>query len=337
MIESNPHQANPQLLQLTVEKDGTVTDDWQPVPHLLESDDSDHHVAVETDNDGRALIRFGDGTYGEAPPDGAEVTVDYRIGVGRSGNVGAETFVHLVSPVSLSNWPDVTAVRNPLPAWGGVDPEPLDEVRQKAPAAFQADPLRAVTEADYARMAMLHPEVQGAVATFRWTGSWHTVFITVDPLGRTGFDNNLQQRLRDWMIRFTQTGYDLEIDPPIYVPLEIELDVCVARDHFRGDVKEAVLSALDNRLHTVGGRGFFHPDNFTFGQALYLSRFYTAVEAVEGVDSAQVKVFKRFGKLPNQEIEQAYIPMDRLEISRLDNDPSLPENGVLRLNMLGGK
>jgi hypothetical protein len=29
--------------------------------------------------------------------------------------------------------------------------------------------------------------------------------------------------------------------------------------------------------------------------------------------------------------------MNRLEIARLDNDPSLPENGVLRINLAGGK
>jgi hypothetical protein len=337
LIESDPHQAQPQVLQLKVEKDGVATDDWVPMAHLLESDDSDHHFAVEADNDGRALIRFGDNTYGAAPPDGATVTVDYRIGVGKSGNVGAEAFAHVVAPLSSLNWPDVTKVYNPLPAWGGVDPEPIAEVRRKAPAAFQADPLRAVTEADYTRLATLHPEVQRAVATFRWTGSWHTVFITIDPLGSTEVDDALQQRVRAWMTRFTQTGYDLEIDPPVYVPLEIELDVCAARDHFRGDVKEAVLYALDNRLHITGESGFFYSDNFTFGQPLYLSRLYAAVEAVEGVDSVEVKVFKRFGKLPNQEIEQGYIPMGRLEIARLDNDPSLPENGVLTLNMLGGK
>jgi predicted phage baseplate assembly protein len=228
-------------------------------------------------------------------------------------------------------------VRNPLPAWGGIDPEPVAEVRQNAPAAFQTDMLRAVTEADYTRLASLHPELQGAVATFRWTGSWHTVFITIDPLGRTGVDAALEERVRGWMTRFTQAGYDLEIDPPTYVPLEIEIDVCVESDHFRGDVEEALLYALDNRLHAAGGKGFFHSDNFTFGQALYLSRLYAAVEAVEGVDSAEVKVFRRFGKLPNQEIEQGCIPMGRLEIVRLDNDPSLPENGVLRVNLAGGK
>jgi hypothetical protein len=102
-------------------------------------------------------------------------------------------------------------------------------------------------------------------------------------------------------------------------------------------VREALLYALDNRRHETGEDGFFYSDNFTFGQALYLSHLYAAVEAVDGVDSAEVNVFRRFGKLPNGEIAQGYIPMNRLEIARLDNDPSLPENGVLRINLAGGK
>jgi hypothetical protein len=98
-----------------------------------------------------------------------------------------------------------------------------------------------------------------------------------------------------------------------------------------------LLVALGNQPLPGGGRGFFHPNNFTFGQALYISRLYAAIEAVSGVDSAEVIKFQRLGKVPNKVLDQGYIPMDRLEVVRLDNDPSLPENGVVQLNMLGGK
>ncbi len=42
---------------------------------------------------------------------------------------------------------------------------------------------RAVTEEDYTTVLKRHPEVQKAVAIFRWTGSWYTVFVTIDRLG----------------------------------------------------------------------------------------------------------------------------------------------------------
>jgi hypothetical protein len=347
LFATDPGQAEPQVTRLTI---GSIARNWEPVvPDLLDSDRFDPHFVVETDNDGRAQLRFGDGEYGMAPPDEEEsdpdesrIEVSYRVGRGAGGNVGAGSLVHIVPPPPGT--PDITTtlskivnVRNPLPAWGGTDAEPIERVKQLAPSAFHAEQLRAVTEEDYARAAEKHPEVSRAVASFRWTGSWHTVFVTIDPEGRTDVPPELERIVRAWVTRFTQAGYDLEIDPPIFVPLEIEIEVCVSLDHFRGDVEKTLLTELSNQTLPDGRQGFFHPDNFTFGQALYLSQLYAAVEAVEGVDSAVISIFQRFGKAPNNELEQGFIPMNRLEILRLDNDPSFPENGVTRLNVLGGK
>lgn len=351
VLATDPSRAKPQVSRVTI---GSSAQLWEPaMPDLLDSDPFDPHFVVETRNDGRAQLRFGDGEYGMAPPDEEEsapeestIHVTYRVGVGARGNVGADSLVHVVAPEVLPpDWPGLATVteefprpvRNPLAAFGGIDPEAIEEVKQLAPAAFHAEQFRAVTEEDYARAAEKHREVSRAVATFRWTGSWHTVFITIDPAGRTDVPTELERRVREWVTRYTQAGYDLEIDPPVFVPLEIEIEVCVAPDHFRADVEEALLVALGNREAPDRSRGLFHPDTFTFGQALYLSRLYAAVEAVEGVDSAVVTRFQRFGRVPDGELEQGYIPMGRLEILRLDNDPSFPENGVLQLDMLGGK
>ena len=225
----------------------------------------------------------------------------------------------------------------PIPAWGGTDPESLEQVKRLAPAACHAGLLRAVTEEDYATVAAKHPEVSKAVANFRWTGSWHTVFISVDPRGRTELTPELARQMRRWVQRFTQTGYDLKIRQPIYVPLKIEAEVCVALSHFRAHVLEALLNALSNQELSDGSRGFFHPDNFSFGDPIYLSRLCAAMEAVEGVDSVEINTFKRLAKLPAEELRKSYIAMDPLEVARLDNDPNFPERGILRLNMKGGK
>jgi predicted phage baseplate assembly protein len=323
----------PEVTKLDVHTATQVLANWTPVTTLLESHALSTDFAVETENDGRALIRFGDGVYGLDPPQGAHIFVQYRIGVGTQGNVGADSLAHVINP----GFNGIDAVRNPLPAWGGINPQPIEQVKLQAPAAFRAIQYRAVTEADYAEVAERSPDVSQAVATFRWTGSWYTVFITIDPLGRNDVPPEMAERVRDWVTQFTQAGYDLEINAPVFVPLDLVINVCVAPYHFRGDVEQAVLKALSNRQFAGGARGFFHPDNFSFGQPLYLSQLYAAVVAVEGVDSASVTQFQRWGKLANHELQQGYIPVDRLEILRLDNDPNFPENGVLRLNMGGGK
>lgn len=349
LLATDPQLARPQILELKI---AGHPDPWNvAIPNLINSGPFDQRFAVETDNDGRAIIRFGDGEYGMSPPDSkpgvfeAPIEVKYRIGIGRAGNLGPESLVHVVAPEDTGEWPEIYLsqenlhgpVRNPLPSWGGIDPEPIEKVKQLAPAAFHAEQLRAVTEEDYARAAEKHPDVSKAVATFRWTGSWHTVNITIDPFGGTEITPELKRRVKEWVERFTQAGYDLDIDGPIYVPLEIEADICVAPDHFKGDVKRELIESLSSRVLPDGRCGFFHPDNFTFGQHLYLSEIYAAIDAVEGVSSSEVTVFQPYGKSSNGEIIRGYISIGRLEVVRLDNDPSFPENGVLRLNMRGGK
>jgi hypothetical protein len=137
--------------------------------------------------------------------------------------------------------------------------------------------------------------------------------------------------------RFKLAGYDLAVRAAQYVPLEIEVSLCIARGHFRGDVLRAVARALSNRAFADGSRGFFHPLSFGFGRPVYLSHLYAAIETVPGVDSATVTVFKRYWEAARDELDRGLIEMGPFEIARLDNDPSLPENGVLRLGAIGGQ
>jgi hypothetical protein len=320
---------------------------WKPVPHLLDSSPFDLHFVADLDHQGRATLRFGDGEYGRKPSGANTFGATYRVGNGRSGNVGAEAMVHLVKPDRAAQWPKAVALRNPLPARDGTDPETIEEVRQYAPAASHAEQFRAVTEADYTAAARKMPDIADAVAMFRWTGSWYTVYLGIDPWnpedlitepgGRTRLDPDFEERVRAFITRYRLAGYDLEIRAGKYVPLDIDLKLCVVADFFCGDVGEAVRHALSNRINPDGARGFFHPDNFTFGQAVYLSKLYAAVEAVEGVDSVVVTRFQRYGQLDNGELDAGFVPMGSWEIARLDNDPNFLENGVLRITTGGGK
>jgi hypothetical protein len=194
-----------------------------------------------------------------------------------------------------------------------------------------------VTEPDYVAAAELLPVVSNAQADFRWTGSWHTVFNTIDPRGTDTLLTRTQIEVRNHLTRYKLAGYDLEIDPPEYVPLEIEMIVCAKLEHFRPDVEEAVRRRVGARALSDGTLGFFHPDNFTFGQPVFLSELYAAVEGVPGVDSVEITVFKRFGSVPNNELQVGRIEVGRLEIVRLNNDPNFPEHGILTIEMRGGK
>ena len=74
-----------------------------------------------------------------------------------------------------------------------------------------------------------------------------------------------------------------QINDPVFVPLDLALLVCVAPGYFRSDVKARLLETFSRRELAGGRQGFFHPDQFTFGQPVYLSRIYEAAMAVAGV------------------------------------------------------
>jgi hypothetical protein len=86
-----------------------------------------------------------------------------------------------------------------------------------------------------------------------------------------------------------------------------------------------------------GRFGFFHPDNLSFGDGIYLSQLVAAAQAVSGVESIVVTKLERLDEGPNDELENGILPLSPLEIARLDNDPSLPENGRFKFTLRGGR
>jgi hypothetical protein len=159
----------------------------------------------------------------------------------------------------------------------------------------------------------------------------------VDRKGGRLVDVAFEEHLRAHMERFRMAGYDLEVDAPIYVPLEIDMEVCVHRDYFRSQVRAALLQVFSSRDLPDGRRGVFHPDNFSFGQTVYLSHLYAAAEGVTGVDWVQVTAFQRQDNPATSGLDAGNLEMGRLEIAQLDNDPNYAKRGVLRLTMKGGK
>jgi Baseplate J-like protein len=303
---------------------------WSPQFDLLGSDRFATEFVVEVESDGVAHLRFGDDERGRRPEEGSEFDAAYRIGNGRPGNVGAETITRVVVPFS-----GIHSVTNPLAATGGVDPESLERVRLDAPEAFRTQE-RAVTEADYAEVTGRHDDVQRAAAAFRWTGSWYTTFVTVDRTGGRVLDPDFESDLRTFLDRYRLAGHDLELEPPVTVPLDVLLEVCVKPGYFRSDVHEALLERLSNRVLPDGSRGFFHPDNFTFGQPVYLSQLFEAAMAVAGVEWVRAQRFQRFGKTAAQELEHEVLTPAPREVAVLDNDPNFQENGRLELALKGG-
>ena len=303
---------------------------WSAKQDLLGSDRFATEFVVEIEKDGSSFIRFGDDICGKKPAIGFSPRAIYRTGNGKAGNVGEGTINTVVFDGA-----GISKVRNPLAASGGTEAETMEEVRQFAPRAFRTQ-QRAVTAADYVEKTELHAEVQKAAAEFYWTGSWYTVYVIIDRKDGKEIDSAFKDSIKKHLEQYRMAGYDLEIRAPRFVPLSIVINVCVKEGYFKSNVKTNLLQAFSSYGLGDGKKGFFHPDNFTFGQPVYLSAIYQTAMEIQGVASIEIKEFKRWAKNAGTEIHDGFLQPSELEIIRLDNDSSLPENGKINFIMLGG-
>ena len=353
---------------------------WTPRRDLLGSGPRDRHFVGELEDDGRIALRFGDGRHGALPRPGSRLELRYRLGGGTAGNVGAEAINHLVlcrdpAESDAGDPMPVAGVRNPLPAVGGTEPEPVDQVRQLAPLDLKRSRLRAVTAEDYAALAAKLPGVQRAAAEIRWTGSVQEAHVAVDALGSGEPSPELLGSVSYALERYRRIGHDLVVGPARDVPLDIALTVCATPGHQHGQILAELYRLLGSRRLPGGRLGFFHPDALTFGDPVRLSRLVAAAAAVPGVESVTVTRLSRLfdnnraddtddptgtdptgtgptgtdptgtgptGTGPtgtgstDTALEAGVLRLSPLEIARCDNDPDRPENGRLSINLAGG-
>lgn len=360
MLQQDPRRALPhiQLFNQDLIRRGhspTLPTDWLAQRDLLASGPLDDHFVVEMDNDGQGHLRFGDGVHGRMPRPSPEkeLYASYRIGNGPNGNVGAEAITHVVTEAHIQ-----LKVRNPLPAQGGIQPEMMESVKLFAPYAFRTELLRAITPEDYVWLAERFPDgrekskgtmVQRAATTARWTGNSTEILLVIDPLGTPDEKqvNTLLDGINGYIQRYRRIGHDVVVKQAAYIPLDIELCVTVLPQYFRGHVEAVLLDAFSNRRLPDGQAGFFHPDNLTFGEGIYVSRLIATAQAVTGVESVWVTRLQRMfepaftpepaGIQDSPVVQAGLLRLGPLEIGRVDNDPGFEEHGRVVFKLEGGR
>lgn len=326
---------------------------WDEVPSLVYSDDSAEngdHFMVETDEDRRSLVRFGNGENGRDLPEGSIIKCTYQFGDPLAGNVGTDTLTNLdpgsvkANPVGLS----IHSCWNPFDVTNGRDREPVTEIVRRVPEAYRARQLRAVTLKDYIDRAEEIDGVSRAAARYAWTGSWRTVRVVIDPVGTNELSYQLYKSIESYLNAVRLIGEDLEIRAPAFVPLEIVVRLCAAPGFWPEDVRFVLEQEFSAGWTPDGRRGFFHPDMWTFGQPLYASQIIGRALQVRGVEHVvgQKKKNNGVNKTISVSIKRwnsPVAPTDSLtqlnfnEIIQVMNDPDHQERGTIAFEIKGGR
>jgi hypothetical protein len=303
-------------------------------PTLVYSDELADDFMVETDEYGHSVIVCGNGVNARSIPDDATLTCAYQAGFPLQGNVGRDSIMDLDRHHDFLLLEKAT-VWNPFDVTDGRAPESPEVIIRRAPEAYRSRQLRAVTLQDYVHRAEEIPGVSRAAARYAWTGSWRTVQITIDPVGVTTVSPALRQTVMQHLDAVRLIGEDLEIRPPRFVPLDIDIAICIDAGTWPADMRFELEEELSDGYTRDGRPGFFHPDRWTFGQELHASELIGRIQAVPGVDHVESIVMRRWdAPTPGTD---AIISMAPNEIIQVRNDPDHMEQGMIRLNLKGGR
>jgi hypothetical protein len=281
-------------------------EEWRAVDSLVDSGPDDEQVELDTVN---GEILFGDGAHGAIPSEGAEIVADYLTGGGTAGNVAAHTLTVLRTAI-----PGISRVDNRFAAVGGVNAEPVEEARRRAPALLRSG-WRAVSTDDYERLAM---QASPAVARAR---------CVPDPDGRpvvrvllvpyVADDQSLEsmgpasvvfEQVLEYLAQRRVVGMGLLLEAPSYTLVSVVASVTAIRHARQEDVAQRAQAALRTYLHPVtGGRD---GQGWPFGRRLVAGELYGVLLDVPGVDV--VDSLEIFAGDPAQPADRIELPPDGL-------------------------
>jgi hypothetical protein len=257
---------------------GTTVEVWTMQESLAFSRASQRSFTVEVDENDEATLVFGDGTFGAIPAQGATLKVTYRIGGGIQGNVGPGRIDTIIEapPLVLAGG----QVRNPETATGGAERETIEHAVRQAPAVYRSR-QRAVTRDDYVALALNFSGVGKARAE---ASSWNRVKLFVAPTGGGIATDVLKFNLLAYFEDKRPLTVQIEICDVDYVDVRLSAKVGVTSYYAQAEVGKRVQDAVSALLAF---------DNVDFAEPVYLSKFYEAIEALDGVDYVTITEFRR--------------------------------------------
>ena len=186
------------------------------------------------------VLKFGNGSHGRVPPFGKfeGIRVHYKCGGGSIGNLEPGKVNKLNRTVGF-----VSKVTNPMPLWGGLDAETIEEAIERCSARLRHG-NRAVTARDYEELAM---EASRDLQKVRCFGGVNgkgekeagAVTLVIYPRNKQG-DNNLFYAIQEDIRKYLAPRMDQGIleREKFYITEPEMVEVCVRAEVTVGDFQD---------------------------------------------------------------------------------------------------
>jgi hypothetical protein len=261
---------------------------WIEVPDFYDSTALDRHYVLDHLT---GAVRFGDGVNGRIPPRGVGNIrmARYQTGGGDNGNRAAGTIVQLKTTV-----PFIDKVINVEAAEGGFAAETTENLLTRAPRVLRHGG-RAVALEDYQDLARsASPEVARAktvslrnlrddpIGNTPVAGAVSVVVVPLSTADKPQPSSGLIAHVEDYLRTFITPTATLAVVGPLYVRVDVTIEVALASLEGSSEVEDAVRETLREFLHPLtGGRD---GTGWDFGREPHLSDLYAVVSDVPNVD-----------------------------------------------------
>lgn len=251
-----PNQSvEPDTLDLQVEVEGLGFQTWRQVEDLATAGRDDAVYSLDSE---AGTVRFGNGIRGSVPEAGRRVRVArMRAGGGAAGDLPPGTLNRIEAFDLDGARIDTLRVTQMLATVGGADSETLAAAEQRIPALFRHGD-RAVTEADYRRLAADTPGLQlgrvevlprfkphqrranvpGVVSVMIWPYQADRLAPNPRP------DRPTIEAVHQYLDRRRPLGVELYVIGCEYIPIGLSVGIDIREGHGR----ESTLNAVRERL-----------------------------------------------------------------------------------------
>tara|TARA_R110000822_G_scaffold128195_39_gene264018 strand:- start:1496 stop:3370 length:1875 start_codon:yes stop_codon:yes gene_type:complete len=244
-------------------------------------------------------------TYGTAP-NNVTLTVRYATAIGLSDNVNAGTITTITSaniinpsdtldPTVLTVIRNSLAINNTAPAYGGQNRKSLEVIREEAIANFAAQ-NRAVTKEDYILRCFAMPSKFGSVSKAyieqdQQLSRWNEYDKIPNPYALNlyvlSYDADrklvpvnpaIRENLVNYISQYRMMTDAINIKTPFVVHLGIDFEILTKPQE---NSNEVLLRCVDKVIQ------LFDPDKMEINQPILISKLYTEIDQVEGVQTVQ--------------------------------------------------
>jgi len=296
---------------------------------------------LDSFNEGTLKVNLG--TYlnnlslGATPKTNSTVFVKYRVGGGKSTNLGVNVITsvdnvefNVSGPITSVNNQVVQSlnVTNVTPAVGGADQPTIEEIRNMVGYNFAAQD-RAVTLNDYKVLIETMPSTYGAPAKVNVMEEDNKIrikLLSYDDRGNLTdtVSNTLKNNILRYLTNYRMINDYLDIVSGEVVDLGLEVDLLIDKNINQSEILKSVITESNS---------FFEIEKRKMGDPLFIGELQKTISNINGiVNVVDVRVFgKTGGEYSSAEVSQGYVDETTKEIVQSDTTVFMKSNQIFQI------